>query len=101
MICINKYILYYKIDIAPTQNFPWKFLQKSLKCVNFLIYLQKNLNDLSIVKFWFKIHIPSKVSNYLMGHIVHFYIEIKLSYFKLPWVTVAYDIKILFLHENV
>ena len=60
-----------------------------------------NLNDLSILKFWFKINIPSKISNYLMGHIVYFYIKIKLSYFKLPLVTMAYDMKILFLHENI
>ena len=46
--------------------------------------LGRDLNDLSILKFWFKIHIPGKISNHLIGHTIYFYVKMKFSYFTLP-----------------
>ena len=66
------------------KNFPWKFLQKSLKCVHFLIYFWIDLNDLSILKFWFKIHIPGKISNCLIGHTIYFHVKIKFLFSMSP-----------------
>ena len=60
--------------------FHWKFSQKSLKCVHFLIYLRIDPSDLSILKFWFKIHIPGKISNHLIGHTKYFHVKMKYSY---------------------
>ena len=66
------------------KNFPWKFSQKSLKYVHFLIYLYIDLNDPSILKFWFQFHIPGKISNHLIGHTIYFHVKIKFSYFRPP-----------------
>ena len=67
-----------------TKNFPWEFSQKSLKCVHFLIYFWIDLNDLSILKFWFKIYIPGKISNCLIGHTIYFHVKIKFSFSMSP-----------------
>ena len=66
------------------KNFPWKFSQKSLKYVHFLIYLYIDLNDPSILKFWFQFHIPGKISNHLIGHTIYFHVKIKFLYFRPP-----------------
>jgi len=66
------------------KNFPWKFSQKSLKYVHFLIYLYIDLNDPSILKFWFQFHIPGKISNHLIGHTIYFHVKIEFLYFRPP-----------------
>ena len=42
------------------------------------------LQDLWILKFFFMIHIPGKIYNYLIGHTMYFYRKIKYSFFMLP-----------------
>ena len=64
------------------KNFPWKFLQKLLKSINFCIYLQIDLKDISVSKFWLKIHIPGEISNHLIGHTIYFHEKIRFSYFR-------------------
>ena len=65
------------------KNFPWKFLQKSLKSINFRIYLHIDIKDISVLKFWLKIHIPGEISNHLIGHTIYFYEKIRFS-FSMP-----------------
>ena len=48
----------------------------------FLMYLCKNLNDLLILKFWFKIHITDKISNHLIGYNIYF--QAKKKSFSMP-----------------
>ena len=48
------------------------------------MYICTDLNDLSILKFWFKIVIPDKLSNHLIGHTVYFNITIKFSHYMPP-----------------
>ena len=45
-----------------------------------LIFVCIDLNDLSILKFWFKIQFPDKSSNYLIGLTIYFYVKRQFSY---------------------
>ena len=36
------------------------------------------------MNFWFKIHIPGKISNHLIGRTVYFHVKIEFSYFTPP-----------------
>ena len=66
------------------KNFPWKFLQKLLKSINFCIYLQIDLKDILVSKFWLKIYIPGEISNHLIGHTIYFHGKIRFSFFMPP-----------------
>ena len=64
------------------KNFPWKFWQKPLKSVNFLVYWYIDLNDISILKFWFLIYTPGEISNHLICHTIYIHKKINFPYFR-------------------
>ena len=73
-----------KLMLTLKKNFTWKFFQKLIKSTNFIIYLHIDLKDLTIFKYWFKIHNPGEISIHLIGHTIYFHKKIRFSYFEPP-----------------